>query len=54
MGRWWAAAKSFDVGTPPAMVQSRPVPAQAMQDEEVTAVDAVVGGLRFGCGLSAD
>jgi hypothetical protein len=25
------AAKNFDVGTPPATVQSRPVPAHAMQ-----------------------
>ena len=30
-----AAAKSLDVGTPPAMVQSRPVPAQAMQERKL-------------------
>jgi hypothetical protein len=29
------AAKRFEVGTPPAMVQRRPVPAQAMQERKL-------------------
>ena len=50
------AAKSLDVGTPPAMVQSKPVPAHAMQLRKLRrSMPSFTGslGIRLGCEAAA-